>query len=150
MMYPYVYIPQCLIFSVKSYISCNCPSSLSTIRVRSTNIISLCIIKVGSICSENPSFAFLCQCYQILPAAEQGNQVLEFFARPQEDHEQCLTAPAVVRWLVKQVRRGERLQEDGWDINGGANRQVVGARGKDKQALIYVCLDMQRKPQRLL
>lgn len=36
-------------------------------------------------------------------------------------------------------------RRDSRDINRAANRQVVGARGKDKQALIYVCLDMPGK-----
>lgn len=41
-------------------------------------------------------------------------------------------------------------RRDSWDVNAAANRQVAGATGKDKQALIYVCLDMEGKAWYLL
>lgn len=45
------------IFNISS-VTTHCSSRLNTIRVRSINIISLCIVKVGFICSEKPSSHF--------------------------------------------------------------------------------------------
>lgn len=131
-------------FPMKSSITTHCPRTQSTMRPRSINIISLCIVKGGFICSEKPSFPFYVPAMKSCRLQERGNQGWGFSARPQEDHEQCLTAPAVVRRLVKQVGRGERPEEIAEMQTGQQTAKWLAPEGRTNRHLfMYVCLDMR-------